>query len=158
MSNRQQDIIWSNDAQAYWRIHSRNPCWNIVIWTLLNTLRWNFNRNSCILIIKNPFEMLSWKWQPFCLGLNVSITINMMRKILLKLFPVFPLYFPFSFCRSTRMIKWLAGDMKYVHRYKWGSWGNITKDFKKYVIYQNWTNIKFTDDVICWTYVTIPTV
>ena len=30
-----------------------------------------FNRNLDIFILKNPFEITSGKWRPFCLGLNV---------------------------------------------------------------------------------------
>ena len=33
-----------------------NQCWNIVNWTLKNTLQWNFNRNSNIFIQENAFE------------------------------------------------------------------------------------------------------
>ena len=48
-----------------------NQCWNIVNWTLRNKLQWNFNRNSYIFIQGNALKMSSWKWGPFCLGLNV---------------------------------------------------------------------------------------
>ena len=50
---------------------------NFVNKTLRNKLQWNFNRNSNILIRKNTFENVVWKWWPFCLDLNVltSVTI-----------------------------------------------------------------------------------
>ena len=36
--------------------HFLNQCWNIVNWTLVNNLQWNFNRNSSIFIQENAFE------------------------------------------------------------------------------------------------------
>ena len=33
--------------------HYLNQCWNIVKWTLMNKLQWNFNRNSNIVIQEN---------------------------------------------------------------------------------------------------------
>ena len=49
-----------------------NQCCNIVNQTLGNKLRWNLNRNLYIFIQENAFENI-WKWQPYCLGLNVLI-------------------------------------------------------------------------------------
>ena len=43
-----------------------NQCWNIGNRNPRNKLQWNFNRNSCIFIHKNPFENVVWKMQPFC--------------------------------------------------------------------------------------------
>ena len=40
-------------------IHDLNQCWNIVIWTAMNKLKWNFSQNSYILIQENAFGMLS---------------------------------------------------------------------------------------------------
>ena len=42
-----------------------NQCWNIVNWTLRNKLQWHLNRNSCIFIQENAFEMWTGNWQPF---------------------------------------------------------------------------------------------
>ena len=53
--------------------HYPNQYWYIVNWTLGNKLKWNinwkfkhFHSRKCI------SKMLSAKWQPSCLGLNVS--------------------------------------------------------------------------------------
>ena len=54
--------------------HYLSLCWNIVDLTLRNKLQWNLNRNSCIFIQENAFEMSSGKWRPFCLGLNILMT------------------------------------------------------------------------------------
>ena len=40
-------------------------------WTLGTKLQWNFNQNPHILIPDNTVKMLSEKWQPYCLSLNV---------------------------------------------------------------------------------------
>ena len=47
-----------------------NQCWNIVNWTLGNNLQ-NLNQNIYISFKKKHLKMLSWKWRPFCCGLNV---------------------------------------------------------------------------------------
>ena len=52
-------------------LHYLNQCWNIVSWTARNKLQWNVNQNSYIFIKKIQLKMLSGKWRPFCLGLNV---------------------------------------------------------------------------------------
>ena len=36
--------------------HYQNQCWNIVNWTLINKLQWNFNRYSSIFIQENACE------------------------------------------------------------------------------------------------------
>ena len=36
--------------------HYLNQCWRLVIWTRRNVIKWNFNWNSNILILKNAFE------------------------------------------------------------------------------------------------------
>ena len=46
-------------------------CWDIVNWILGNKLQWNLNWNLNIFIEENAFEIVVWKWRPFCLGLNV---------------------------------------------------------------------------------------
>ena len=51
--------------------HYLNQCWNIVNWTPRSKHQWNFNRNSKFSFKKMYFKMLSAKWRPFCLGLNV---------------------------------------------------------------------------------------
>ena len=52
--------------------HYLNQCWNIVNWSLRNKRKWNLNQNLYIFIQENPFKNV-WKWQPFCLSLNVLI-------------------------------------------------------------------------------------
>ena len=41
--------------------HYLNQCRNIVNWTFMNKLQWNFNRNSHISIQENSFESVLWK-------------------------------------------------------------------------------------------------
>ena len=41
--------------------HYLNQHWNIVNWTPRKKIQWNYNRNSCIFIHKNPFEIVVWK-------------------------------------------------------------------------------------------------
>ena len=61
--------------------HYLNEHWNIVNWTLENTLQWNFNWNSSIFILENAFEnvvcemasILSW---PQCVKNVFSSTIS----------------------------------------------------------------------------------
>ena len=54
--------------------HYLNQCWNIVNWTLRNKLKWDFNWNSNISFMQMHLKVLSGKWQPFCLGINVLMT------------------------------------------------------------------------------------
>ena len=51
--------------------HHLKQCWDIINWTLKNNLQWNFNQNSYISFKKMHLKMLSVKWCPFCLCLNV---------------------------------------------------------------------------------------
>ena len=50
---------------------SSEQCCNFVNWTLRNKFQWYIDRNSCIFIQENAFTIVSGKWQPSCLGLNV---------------------------------------------------------------------------------------
>ena len=51
---------------------SVNQCWNIVNWNIRSKLRWNFNRNWYISLKKKMhLKILSAKWRPCCLSLNV---------------------------------------------------------------------------------------
>ena len=58
-----------------------NQCWNILNWTLRNKLRWNFNSNSYIFIQENVSELSPGKLPPFCLGLNMIISIGLLFSI-----------------------------------------------------------------------------
>ena len=51
--------------------HYLNQRWNIFNWTLGNKLQWNRNQNSYIFIQENAVKNFVWKWQRFCLSLNV---------------------------------------------------------------------------------------
>ena len=48
-----------------------NQWWNIVNWTPRNKLQWNIDLNSYNFIQENAFQNVVYKWQPYCLGLNV---------------------------------------------------------------------------------------
>ena len=48
-------IIGSDNGLSPGRLYL-NQCWNIVNWTVMNKLQWNFNVNSYILIQENAFE------------------------------------------------------------------------------------------------------
>ena len=64
-----------------------NQWWNIVKWTLRNTIQWNFNRNSYIFIQENVFENVVCKCRLFRLhgshpsqhgfGNDIHHTINL---------------------------------------------------------------------------------
>ena len=41
--------------------HCLSQCWNIVNWTLKNTLQWNCDRNSYIFVQENAFEKIVCK-------------------------------------------------------------------------------------------------
>ena len=61
-----------------------NQRWNIVNSNLKNKLLWN----SYIFIHENAFEMSSGKWRPFCLTLNVLISVcNWVKKHINLLWP-----------------------------------------------------------------------
>ena len=62
--------------------HYLNQCWNIVIWTNGNKLRWNLNRNLYIFIQEMHLKMLSGKWRSVGLGLNVLINQRHLLEIL----------------------------------------------------------------------------
>ena len=67
-------IIVSGNGLVAWAAptHYLNQCWNIVNWTLRNTLQWNRNSNSHIFVLH--FKILSGNWPPFCFCLNVLRT------------------------------------------------------------------------------------
>ena len=50
------------------RRHYLRQCRNLVNWTLRN-MKWSFDRNSYILILR--LKLSFGKWRPFCLSLNV---------------------------------------------------------------------------------------
>ena len=58
-----------------------NQCWLIVNWTIINKLQWNFRWNSHFFIGKNAFENAAAKRQPFCLGLNVLKSSEVLQGI-----------------------------------------------------------------------------
>ena len=41
--------------------HYLNQCWEIVVWTTRNLLKWNPNRNPYIFIQENAFENVVWE-------------------------------------------------------------------------------------------------
>ena len=51
--------------------HYLNQCWHIVDRIVGNKFKWNLNHNTAIFIEENNLKMLSAKWRPFFLGLNV---------------------------------------------------------------------------------------
>ena len=51
--------------------HYLNQCWFIINWTLGNKFQCNLNENSNFSFKKMHLKILSAKWQPFCLSLNV---------------------------------------------------------------------------------------
>ena len=53
--------------------HYLNQCWIIVNWNLRNKLQWTFNRNYTFSFKKMHLKILSGKWWPFCLSLNVLL-------------------------------------------------------------------------------------
>ena len=55
--------------------HYLNQCWNIVSCTLRNKLQWNLNWNSYVFIKKMHLKLLSEKWRPFSLSLNVLVQL-----------------------------------------------------------------------------------
>ena len=56
--------------------HYLNHCWNIVNWTLVNKLQWNFNPNSNIFIQENTFENFVCEMASICLGPSVLMKEN----------------------------------------------------------------------------------
>ena len=56
--------------------HYLNQCWNIVNWALGNKLQWHFIKIYAFPFKKMHLNMLSGKWQPFCLDLNVLSGIH----------------------------------------------------------------------------------
>ena len=78
---------WSNHhCFRYWLVawsatsHYLNQCWDIVNWTLMNKLQWNFNRYSSIFIQENGFEnvvceMASILSRPQCVNAHCFMVI-----------------------------------------------------------------------------------
>ena len=59
-------------------IGSENGLWNwpaTSLWTLRNKLQWNLNWNSYVFIKKMHLKLLSEKWRPFSLSLNVLVQL-----------------------------------------------------------------------------------
>ena len=71
--------------------HYLNQCWNIVNWTLMNKLNWNFKWNLHIFAQDNTVENVAWKMsailsRPQCVKLLVLYLfwINQENKVIMK--------------------------------------------------------------------------
>ena len=70
--------------------HYLNQCWNIVNWTLRNTLQWSFNRNSNIFIQENALQNVVCKMASILSrpqwvksGLRETVAVNRRRYYIL---------------------------------------------------------------------------
>ena len=73
--------VWGEYHQVAWSApsHYLNQCLNIINWTLRNIFRWQFDRNSYVLIQENAFEnVASAKWRPF---VSASVCIYIHKKV-----------------------------------------------------------------------------
>ena len=72
--------------------HYLNQCWNIINWTLVNKIQWNFPQNATIswkkmaaispeiFLTKFYLKMTSAKCQPFCINLSASKIDELMQE------------------------------------------------------------------------------
>ena len=86
-----------------------NQCWNIFDLNLGSKLQWNLNWNLYIFSQENASENVSGEWQPFCLGLNVLRTEEVIHWIV------------YSICRWTRCLYSLA-SVRCGWNFKSASW------------------------------------